>query len=92
MGLAAEGNHRPTDRVAKNLAVAQGDLALGEAGHLWVVGDHYDGVAVAVEILEEFGDDRLIGCVEVARGFVGEKNWRVVDEGPRDADSLLFSS
>ena len=78
--------------MAEDLAVAEGDAALGEGGHLGVVGDHDDGVAVAVEVLEELGDDLLVGGVEVAGGLVGEQDGWVVDEGAGDADALLFAA
>ncbi len=65
--------------MAEDFAVAEGDFALGECGHLGIVGDHDDGVALGVEILEELGDDLLVGGVEVAGGLVGEEDGWVVD-------------
>src|SRR5487761_2250653 len=90
--LAFQGDYGAAYGVAEDLAVAEGDASLGEAGHLRVVGDHDDGVAVAVEVLEEVGDDLLVGCVEVSGGFVGEEDGWVVDEGAGDADALLLSA
>ena len=89
---AAEGDYGTADGVAEDLAVAESDAALGEGGHLGVVGDHDDGVAVVVEVCEEVGDDLLVGCVEVSGGFVGEKDGRVVDEGSGDADANALIS
>ncbi len=60
--------------MTEDFAVAEGDFALGEASHLGVVGHHDDGVTVAVQVLEEFGNDCLVGCVEIAGGLVGEKD------------------
>lgn len=90
--LTFEGDYGAAYGVAEDLSVAEGDASLGEAGHLGVVGDHDDGVAVAVEVLEEVGDDLLVGGVEVSGGFVGEEDGRVVDEGASDADALLLSA
>ena len=43
--------------------MVEGDAAACHAGHLGVVGDHDDGVALGVEVLEEAGDDGLVGGV-----------------------------
>ena len=90
--LALQGDHGAADGVAEDLAVAQGDAALGEGGHLGVVGDHDDGVALAVKILEKVGDDGLVGGVEVSGGLVGKKDRGVVDKRAGDADALLLAS
>ena len=47
---------------------------------------------LSVEVLKEFGDDLLVGGVEVAGGFVGQQDGWVVDEGPGDADALLLAA
>ena len=78
--------------MAEDLAVAERDLALGERGHLGIVSDHDDGVALAMQVLQQFGDDLLVGGVEVAGGLVGEEDGWVVDEGAGDADALLFAA
>ena len=78
--------------MTENLAMAQRNLALSERGHLGVVGDHDDGVALGVQVLEQFGDDRLVGGVEVAGRLVGQKNRWVIDEGAGDADTLLLAA
>jgi hypothetical protein len=56
--------------MAKDLAMAQSNLALSERGHLGVVGNHNDGVALGMKILKEFGDDRLVGGVKIAGRLV----------------------
>lgn len=78
--------------MAEDFAVAESDLALCKSGHFWVVRHHDDGVAVAVQVFEQLGDDLLIGCVEVAGWFVSEQDRRIIDEGAGDADALLFAA
>ena len=72
--------------------MAQCDLALRQRRHLWVVGNHHDGVALLVEVLQQFGDDGLVGGVEIAGGFIREENRRIVDQSAGDADALLFAA
>jgi len=72
--------------------VVESDAAAGEAGHLGIVGDHDDGVALGVQALEKLDDDALVGGVEVSGGLVGEDDGRVVDERAGDTDALLLAS
>ena len=51
--------------------VRQLDAAIGAAAHGGVVGDHYDGVAFAVELVEELDHDFFVGLVQVAGRFIG---------------------
>ena len=90
--MALAQRHHATSRVAEDLAMAQGDLAPGEAGHLGIVRHHDDGVAVAVQVGEEARDDLLVGGVEIPGRFIGQKDRRVIDEGAGDADALLLAA
>ncbi len=78
--------------MAEDLAVVEGDAALRERGHLRVVRDHDDGVALAWRSVRRSATMRLVGLVEVAGGLVGEQDGRVVDEGAGDADALLLAA
>lgn len=78
--------------MAEDLAMAEGDLSLSESCHLGIVGDHDDGVTIAVKILQKLGDDGLVGCIEVAGGFVGEQDGWVVNERTRDTYTLLLAA
>ena len=78
--------------MTEDLTVAEGDLALGESGHLWVVGDHDDGVALTMKFAQKVCDDGLVGSIEIAGGFIGEKDWWVVNQRPRNTYALLFTT
>ena len=78
--------------MAKDLAVAESDLALGEGCHFRIMRDHDDGVSGCVEFAEDVDYDLLICGVEVAGRLVGEQDRRVVDESAGDADALLLSA
>jgi len=57
------------------------------------VSDHDDGHAELGSEFAEKGEDGFAGGgVEVASGFVGEKNLRVIDEGAGDGNALLFAA
>ena len=78
--------------MTEDLAVTESDLALSERGHFGVVGDHNDGMTLAVKVAKKLGDDGLVGSVKVASGFVSKEDRWVVDQGARDADALLFAA
>lgn len=78
--------------MTEHLAVAESDLSLRQSGHLGIVGDHDNGVALGMEVLKKLSDDLLIGGVEIARRFVREEDGWVVDECAGDTDSLLLAT
>jgi hypothetical protein len=74
-------------------AVAEGDDAVGAAGEVVVVGgDEGRGALVADEAGK--GLEHLVagGRVEIAGGFVGEDDARIVGGGAGDGDALLFAA
>ena len=73
-------------------AVFHDDDALGAGGDFIAVGDEDDGFAVGVEFVEEVEDFEAGLGIEVAGGFVGEDEERVVDEGAGDGDALLLAA
>ena len=68
------------------------DDAPGAGGDFIAVGDEDDGFAVGVELVEEVEDFEAGLGIEVAGGFVGEDEERVVDEGAGDGDALLLAA
>ena len=52
-------------------SVRQLDAAIGAAPHGRVVGDHHDGVALAVQFVKKLDHDFFVGLVQVAGRFVG---------------------
>ncbi len=78
--------------VGDDLAVAEGDDALGELGDVGVVGDEHDRPPLVVERLEN-RDDLLRGVrVEVAGRLVGEQDGRIVHQAAGDGDALLLAA
>ena len=69
------------------------DLAIGGGGNRLAVGDEKDGgFLFASEAGDEFDDGVTGGGVEIAGGFVGEKNRGLVDEGAGDGGALKLSA
>lgn len=64
----------PNHPVRDNLPVTQCDDSLGMSGNVLLVGYHEDGVAAAVELVEQLHDLGRGGAVEIFRGLVGEKD------------------
>ena len=56
------------------------------------MGDYDDGAAFGVDGLEEIGDFFLGLGIELAGGFVGEDDVRVVDEGAGDGNALFLAA
>jgi hypothetical protein len=63
----------------------------GFAGQVEVVGDENEcGAGGGVEVKKEVDDSVAGFVIEIAGGFVGEKNFGTVEEGPGESDALLF--
>src|SRR5258708_37102055 len=75
-----------------DLSVMQLNTTVGQAGDDWVVSDHHDGTALLVEFAQEAQDELFVLRVEVACGFVGQNDARIVNQGAGDADALLLSA
>src|ERR1039457_2989744 len=78
--------------VLLDFAVADVNDAVGMQGDIVFVGDQDDGIALLVEALEEAHDFVAGGGIEVAGGFVGQQNGRVVDERAGDRDALALAA
>src|SRR5687767_7945329 len=74
-------------------AALEADHALGALGQFGIVG-HQDerGTGPSVQSEKIFNDHVAGFGIEVAGGFVGEKNFGAIDEGARDGDALLFAA
>src|ERR1700694_2961763 len=57
-----------------------------------VVGRHQHRGAASIDLQEQLNDLPRGGRVQVSRGLIGEKNPRVMDEGPGDRDALLLAA
>src|SRR5690349_19171760 len=57
-----------------------------------VMGDHDNGAALIVKFPQKPKNNLFVGGVQVARGFIGENDFGIVDEGASDCNSLLFAA
>ena len=80
------------DRLMIHSAVSKDDRALCNFRNLRVMGDDYKCGTVHMQFAEQFHNDLFIGLVQVAGRFIGEDDLRIVDQGARDADSLLLAA
>ena len=83
----------PVQELGLDAAVDELDLAIGGGGNRLAVGDEDDGgFFFASEAGNEFDDGVTGGGVEIAGGFVGEKDGGLVDEGAGDGGALKLSA
>ena len=55
--------------------------------------DHDNGLAqILVQLAQHLQDDFRVFGIEVARGFVSEENFRLIDDRPRDGYALLLTA
>ena len=83
----------PVQELGLDATIDELDLAIGGGGNRLAVGDEKNGgFLFASEAGDEFDDGVTGGGVEIAGGFVGEKNRRLVDEGAGDGGALKLPS
>ncbi len=68
------------------------DATVGKARDHRIVSDHYDRPPLLVKLAQQPQDDLFVLRIEIAGGFIGQNNLRVIDQRSRDADSLLLAS
>ena len=72
--------------------VAETDGAMSVGGNVVIVSDENEGLALFVKFVEEAKDLGTGGRIEITRGFVGEDDQGIVDEGAGDGDALLLAA
>jgi hypothetical protein len=73
--------------------VDEGDSAIGGSGNFFAVGDENDGgFFFSGELGDEIDDHGAGGGVEIAGGFVGEKDGGLVDQGAGEGGPLELAS
>src|SRR5215216_4511786 len=87
--LVVGGRHLVADQPP---LVESKDAAAHLVHHLPVVRDDQDGGPGAVDPVEQLHDPDRGLRVEVAGGLVGEEEWRMVHERPRDRHALLLAA
>ena len=75
-----------------DLAVVQFDPAIGQAGDDGIMGDHHDGASLAMQFAQQAQDNLFVDRIQIAGGLVGQNDLGIVDQGARDADSLLLAA
>src|SRR2546430_613403 len=75
-----------------NLTVADFDPAGRHSGNFRIVRHERDGAALLAELAEQLKNHLAGVRIEVARGFVGEDDFRVVDQRAGDGGPLLLSA
>jgi hypothetical protein len=76
-----------------NLAIDKPDHAVGAGDDVEIVRHHDDSQpAVAVQVAEEAEDFQAGGRVQIAGGFIGEQNARLVDESAGDGGALHLTA
>jgi hypothetical protein len=74
-------------------SVLDPDCPLAQAAVIWIVGDHNDGQAlITVEIGEQAHDLVRRLAVQVACGFIGQKDRGLVDDGSGNGNPFLFAA
>src|SRR6266566_1593855 len=73
-------------------AVTHAQRASGALGHLRVVGDENDGLAVLVHSHHELDDDLRDLRVEIASRFIRPNHRRFVNQGPGNSHPLLLAT
>src|SRR6478609_661541 len=70
----------------------QFQATVGQTGDNRIMRDHDDGASLGVHFTKLAEHDFFVHGVEVAGGLVGQNDVRIVDQGPGDADALLFAA
>jgi hypothetical protein len=74
-------------------AVDEGDPAISGSGNFFAVGDKYDSCFFAAgELRDQIDNHGAGGGVEIAGGFVGEKDGGLVDQGTCECGPLELAS
>ena len=78
--------------IRDDLAVTHAQHPLGVRCDIRFVGDHDDGAAVGVEVVEQRQHVGGAAAVERARRLIGQQQHRVGDDRPCDRHPLLLSA
>src|SRR5712672_3877485 len=79
-------------RIEVQAPVGEFDTAIGLTGYVRIVRNHEDGVPGIVQLAENLQHDGFIDFVEIAGGFVGKNQLRLVNEGASDSHALLLAT
>src|SRR5437763_131609 len=80
------------DLLGRDLAVMQLDSLVSKSGHDRIMGYHHNRSALLVEISQQPQYDLFVCSIKVAGGLIRQNDFRIVNECPGDANSLLFTA
>ena len=75
-----------------DFAVMQFNAAVGQTSDDRIVSHHDDRASLLVKFAQQAQNDFFVDRVEIASGFVGQNNFRVVDQRAGNANTLLLAS
>jgi hypothetical protein len=78
--------------VTHQFAVGNPHYALCVAGTLWTMGYHDDGHPRLVKLFDQFHYFAARFGVKITGGFIGQQNRRLVNDGPGNRNTLLFTA
>src|SRR5579859_1686962 len=73
-------------------AVGEFNAAIGLPGDVGIVRDHQDCVTGFVQLAKYLQDNLFVSFVEIARGLVGQDDFRLIDKRAGDGYSLLLAA
>src|SRR5215472_12862717 len=78
--------------VIVQMAMSQFNAAIGLPCYVWIMRDHQNGVALVVQLAENFDDDSFVRFVEIPCWFVGKDEFWLIDEGACNGYALLLAA
>src|ERR1035437_8673027 len=78
--------------IAFNMAVTQTDGAAGAFAHTGIMGDENQGFALGIQFIENFHNLHAGGGIEIAGGFIGQDDERIVDQRAGNGHALLLAA
>ncbi|CAJ1810118.1 hypothetical protein KLNKPBOH_01278 [Aeromonas veronii] len=75
-----------------NPTICESDDSVGMAGHVHIVGDQNDGMALSVQLLEDRYHLLAALAIQCACRFIGEDYFAAIGQRPGDTDPLLLTA
>jgi hypothetical protein len=68
-------------------------LTVAKGSECWIMGNGDQGAPILTRQTEqEFDNPSPCGRIQIASWFIGKENTGVIDQGPRNGDTLLFTT
>ena len=66
--------------------------AIAQPGHDRIMRNHDDSASLLVQLPQQSQHDLFVDSIQIAGGFVGEHDFRVIDQSAGDAYPLLLTT